>query len=187
MPVGIYIRNPSEKERLKKGAHTGIPTSKEAKNKLSLALKGNKNMLGRHHSEETKRKMSLAQKKHLLQHPEKLEKMRMINCGEKSHLWKGGITPENIAIRRSLKYIEWRRKVFTRDFFVCQECKQIGGKLHAHHKKRFSTFMEEIKYNLPLLPLYEAAMIYKPLWDIENGITLCKKCHSKKGTKIARR
>ena len=35
--------------------------------------------------------------------------------GENSHLWRGGITPINKALRSSLEYEEWRTKVFERD------------------------------------------------------------------------
>jgi len=98
---------------------------------------------------------------------------------EKNHNWKGGATPLLILIRNSHKSQIWRQEVFKRDSFVCQKCKQVGGQLHAHHEIKFSVLMENVKYNLPLLPLYEAAMIYKPLWDISNGTTFCEKCHKK--------
>lgn len=39
--------------------------------------------------------------------------------------------------------------------------------------------MEEVKMYLPLLSLYDGAMIYEPLWDMNNGITYCRKCHDK--------
>ena len=103
---------------------------------------------------------------------------------EKCYGWKGGITPITQQIRHSKKYKKWRQNVFIRDNFTCQRCKQIGDELNAHHKKPFHKFIEEIKINLPLANLYKEAMAYTPLWDLENGITLCKKCHNKiKGKK----
>jgi len=99
--------------------------------------------------------------------------------GEKSPNWKGSkcITPITIKIRHSDKYKIWRQNIFIRDNFTCQECGQIGGKLEVHHIKTFHKLIKEIKKYLPLLDLYEGAMLYTPLWDISNGITLCEKCH----------
>jgi len=82
------------------------------------------------------------------------------NRGEKSPLWKGGISPINARIRCEEKYIKWRRAVFARDNWTCQSCWQKGGKLNAHHIKPF------IKYP-------------NSRTDLENGITLCYKCHRK--------
>lgn len=31
--------------------------------------------------------------------------------------------------------------------------------------------------NLPMLEIYDAAMLYSPLWGTNNGITLCEPCH----------
>lgn len=72
--------------------------------------------------------------------------------------WKGGVTSEFRKIRTSLKYGEWREAVFTRDFYTCQKCKKVGGKLNAHHKQSFA--------DNPKLRT-----------EIKNGVTLCAKCH----------
>jgi len=90
---------------------------------------------------------------------EKISKSRTgIMMGENHHNWKGGITPKNKAIRDSAKYLNWRKKIFKRDNWTCQECKQRGGDLEVHHIKKF------IKYP-------------KLRFKVSNGITLCKECH----------
>ena len=87
--------------------------------------------------------------------------------GEKSHLWKGGITPINKAIRSSLEYEEWRRKVFERDLYTCQDCGQIGGYLQADHIKPFAYF-PDLRF------------------ELSNGRTLCIDCHKKTDTYMGR-
>jgi len=66
----------------------------------------------------------------------------------------------NRAERLTDEYIEWRQKVFERDNYTCQECGATGD-LQAHHIKPVSQYPELI-------------------YDVDNGITLCKKCHAKK-------
>lgn len=74
--------------------------------------------------------------------------------------WKGGIMSENKKQRQSENYIKWRTGVFVRDKYTCQDCKQIGGHLHAHHIKSFSKF-KELRF------------------EESNGLTLCFNCHKK--------
>jgi len=92
--------------------------------------------------------------------------------GERSHLWKGGITPLNKQIRSSFKNRQWRSDVFTRDDFTCQNCNQQGGKLNAHHIKPFAQIISENH-----IKTFIQAMECEELWNINNGITLCKDCH----------
>jgi hypothetical protein len=67
-------------------------------------------------------------------------------------------TDEAMMVRNSNEYKAWRDAVFERDDYTCQYCKKRGGKLNAHHIKRFSKF--------PELRM-----------ELTNGITLCSDCH----------
>ena len=172
MPAGVYNR------------------SEEHRKKMSEALKGNKNMLGKHFSEETKRKMSIAKlgkeswnkgispsekTKRILseinkgeKHPfygkhhskEIRKKMSEAQKGKNGHNWKGGITSLNHFFRNNVDYKIWRKAIFERDNFTCQVCKQYGGDLRVHHINNFADF-PELRF------------------AINNGITLCKNCHQK--------
>lgn len=88
--------------------------------------------------------------------------------GEKSATWKGGITLEHLRIRNSQEYREWRTRIFIRDNYECQNCNARNGNgkdiyLHVHHIKSFSEY-PDLRF------------------DMNNGITLCKKCHYKEHT-----
>jgi len=78
--------------------------------------------------------------------------------GNKSPCWKGGVNPIHDTIRKSLKYKLWRTAVYKRDNYICQLCSQRGGRLEVHHKKPFAKYP-------------------KLRFRINNGITLCVKCH----------
>jgi len=108
-----------------------------------------------------------------------IPKLRKAFLRENNPLWKDGKTKVDKLLRECAKYEFWRQSVFEKDNFTCQKCGQKGGDLVAHHKKPFSKLLDEVKKNLPLFGLYEGALIYTPLWDVDNGITLCLKCHKK--------
>lgn len=102
--------------------------------------------------------------------------------GEKSSQWKGGITPIRIKLYNSWKWKQWRMDVFKRNNYVCQKCNKRGGRLHSHHCLiPFSQILNAIKEwaNEFNLDIYETAMKWQPLWDINNGQTLCLECHRK--------
>lgn len=82
------------------------------------------------------------------------ERMR----GEGNHFWKGGVNGENDTLRHRREYKDWRTSVYERDNYTCQCCGSYGGRLNAHHINQFSDY-PELRY------------------DINNGITLCAKCH----------
>jgi len=103
-------------------------------------------------------------------------------AGEMNYNWKGGITPLKHLIRHHFKYRQWRSDIFTKDDFTCQICGEKGCYLEAHHcPKKFSEIINE--YQIKTL---EHALNCEELWNINNGITLCRKCHdkTKKGHKL---
>jgi len=81
-----------------------------------------------------------------------------------------------ISIRRRLfstfQYYQWRSDIFTRDNFTCQYCGKRGGKLEAHHIKPFVKIIEEND-----IKTFRQALKCEELWNLNNGITLCIKCH----------
>ena len=74
--------------------------------------------------------------------------------------WKGGVTPVNERIRKSVKYKIWRDTVFKRDNYICQLCGKRGGELNADHIKQFALYPEF-------------------RFEVSNGRTLCVNCHRK--------
>ena len=94
----------------------------------SLRQKGNKNMLGKKHTDKTKEKMS--------------KNRAGKNIGKQHHLWKGGISKGYKTGYYSRAYKDWRTKVFTRDKYICQQCGVSGNKkyLTAHHIKSFANY-----------------------------------------------
>ena len=104
--------------------------------------------------------------------------------GKKHPNWKGGITPLRSQIRALLDNEQWRNIIFERDNYICQKCGVRGGRLEAQHikafNKTFSEFLKEYDQFSPMEDketLVRLAIKYKPFWDINNGITLCKECH----------
>jgi len=43
-------------------------------------------------------------------------------AGDKHPNWKGGITNFRVRLYVSYKYTNWRRTIFKRDCYTCQEC-----------------------------------------------------------------
>ena len=105
-----------------------------------------------------------------------------------------GLRPLQTMIRNIVEFKQWRKMVFQRDDYTCQECFKKGGNLEPHHKKLFFIiFTEFIRQYSQFSPfddkeiLLRLATTYDPFWDINNGKTLCRDCHNierKKDKKI---
>lgn len=130
------------------------PLSDATKEKLSLALRGRKL------SDETKRKIGMAQNgRRGFRHSEaSRRKIGDGNRGEKSHMWKGGISDANKRIRLSVDYRLWREAVYLRDNYTCQKTSVRGGDLHPHHILNYSQY-PDLRF------------------VVENGVTLSVAAH----------
>src|SRR3990167_10657307 len=160
MPKGVYIRTKSVWNKGKRGVHIswnkGKKLSKETKMKLRLIN------LGKKHSQETKKRMSKSKMGHFVS-LEIRKKISEAQKGEKGNNWRGGVYPLNRAIRKLPEYKAWRQRVLERDGFSCVWCGQLRGEIEADHIYPFS-YHPELRF------------------DINNGRTLCRKCHSKTPT-----
>ena len=134
--------------------------SQETKEKIR------KSATGRILSEETKRKISVANlgrlawnkgTKRWWNSPSDFQPGQ--NKGENHPRWKGGNSREYKTGYYSKEYRGWRMSVFLRDNFTCRNCGVKNCYLTAHHIKSFAHF--------PVLR-----------FDLNNGLTLCEKCHS---------
>lgn len=146
----------------------GYEMSEEHKKKISLARKGKNFREGTKHTSETRKKMSVAAKKR-------------VDAGT-HNFWKGGTTKLRDRIENTIEYRLWRESIFERDDYTCIWCKKRGRTLNADHIIPFSQIIEKLKFEQGVDELYEKAINYKLLWDINNGRTLCRDCHKKTDT-----
>lgn len=181
----VHSKEQNEKHNAKiRGTHP----SEETKRKMSESAKKNGTglwMTGKHHSIETRKKISFYQKNKIVSnetklkmsksrigtHPSEETKNKMSKIakerhyrpsplrGEKCHFWKGGITndPYPYDWNKTLK-----RSIRKRDNFTCQLCgkKQDNKNFSVHH----------IDYD-------------KLNCNPNNLITLCSSCHTKTNSK----
>lgn len=81
---------------------------------------------------------------------------------EKHYKWKKDRTlaDEKHRTRSTHEWKDWRMKIFERDLYTCQECGESGVYLEPHH----------------IIPIRSDM---NKLYEINNGITLCRPCHQK--------
>lgn len=82
--------------------------------------------------------------------------------GKNNHNYNPNLTKEERIKSRSMLYgdnmTKWRNSVFKRDDFTCKICNKKGTYLNAHHLNSYHAHPKE-------------------RFDLNNGVTLCKKHH----------
>ena len=145
------------------------------KKNISIAKKGKPNLKlrGKNHPRwNRKLKNQVCEQCKSMFNSDRLRKFCSNKCRYKSQSGKEptqlqknrGIKPRTYYLKTnkygSAEAREWRKRVFERDGYTCQICKIRGGKLNAHHILPFSKYPSE-------------------RFNVNNGLTLCLKCHSK--------
>jgi len=173
------IKHSEETRRKISEAMKGRKRSEETRKKMSEAKTGeNHPNFGKHFSEEHRNKISESCKKSFEgrkrffseEHRKKLsdaktgvkrsDEFRRNMSGENHHNWQGGISGWRTVLMNSAAYKAWRNAVYKRDNYTCQLCGERNGNLQAHHIQPVRDHKNDLL-----------------IFDINNGITLCKDCH----------
>ena len=88
---------------------------------------------------------------------------RLSNIGENNPSWNHELTKEDRENSYQRNHIsgnkEWTKAVYDRDGHTCQSCNIRGGTLNAHHIDSWKDHKDD-------------------RFNIDNGVTLCKTCHT---------
>lgn len=107
------------------------------------------------------------------------KKISQTLSGETEQTWNGfRNTREEKIVKNMDEFNNWKKEILKRDNYQCVECKEVEG-LHVHHIKRLLEIINEFN-----IQTTEDARNCKILWDINNGKTLCIKCHNKEHQKL---
>lgn len=169
-----YIMTEEHRKNISNGKK-GVKFTKEHRNNISRSNIGKPGYwLGKKRSREDIAKF---RKSHLgkKQSDEiRLKRMKSIS-GSNNYNWKGGLTSVVRQVRRCFKYRQWRSDIFTRDGFICVLCGKKSNWIEAdHYPKSFSDIFYRNK-----IKTIEESLECEEFWDINNGRTLCFKCHDK--------
>lgn len=142
--------------------------------KAGLALgtrKGFNGRTGYKHREESKRKVSAANRKFWAANPDKAKERGAKNRAEKAYNWKGGIAKLAVSIRAMHEMRKWQESIKTRDGH-CVRCGSTSN-LEAHHIRSFADLLRDCA----IKSRDDARRHAVILFDLSIGETLCIPCH----------
>lgn len=146
------------------------PTQKQLDSLELGREKGTNHLEGIPKSEISKKKRSKTMKRFIEENPEFTKERAKNTRGEKHYNWKGGQTSLNQAIRSLHEIRKWQQVIKKRD----KRCTKCGSKNHleSHHIISVSEMID-----IYHIKTREDAVNCKDFWNLDNGITLCRKCH----------
>lgn len=102
-----------------------------------------------------------------------INRERCIERNKKNKKKEKDLVPTSLAsrLRSSSSGKKWKMAVLEKDNNQCIVCK-TSHKLVAHHLVRFSIILKIFG-----IQSVDEAYLCESLWDIGNGVTLCKLCH----------
>jgi hypothetical protein len=96
--------------------------------------------------------------------------------GSKNHNWKGGLSGWRKLARGRLNE-HFVRPVMQRDNFQCQWCLSKKNIVVHHHKRTFMEIVELVRLEINESNIDEFVNSIVQNHSLDDGITLCKKCH----------
>ena len=133
--------------------------------------KGTNHLEGTKRSKETKRKMSESAKRWCADNPGLVSARAINNRGENHYLWNGGSSKLNTSIRQTTENRRWMEAVKGRDV-TCVNCGSTEN-LESHHVEALAELIER----LGVTSREDARKHAGELWNLDNGIALCQRCH----------
>lgn len=105
------------------------------------------------------------------------EHRRILYLGELNPNYRNGLRYIGTRMRGLIAYKRWKLMVFQRDKFTCQMCKNKFPRklLEPHHKIRLWKLLEDYSGDKNNPNWLNDPYFY----DVDNGVTLCKRCHRK--------
>ena len=133
---------------------------------------GTNNRTGYKHREDSKRKASESNKAFWAENLDKAKARGEKSSGPLHYNWKGGCSRLNAAIRRLTENRKWMDAVKDRD----KKCLVCGAteKLESHHIVPLAVLV-----GIHGITSREQAVKFEKLWDLNNGMTVCARCHYK--------
>lgn len=174
-----YWSDPERK--VKHGNSIRNSTSYQSSRKSFNVLGENNGMYGKHHTLETRRRMSVNRtgKKQSKATIEK--RVNTFKEKYKNREIKGMSKCIKAHLHTNIK---WYRRVYERDAFKCVKCGGNKPKLDAHHIMPLSHIIKRLSLGKKFLSdkdRYDWLIQQPEILDMEltNGITLCRICHMK--------
>lgn len=131
--------------------------------------KGTNHRTGYKHREESRQKTSASNLAYWAVHPKQLAERGAKIRGANHYRWNGGASKLNSAVRRMTEHRKWMDAVKARDgACLCGSTQD----LESHHVTPLAELIERHS-----ITSTDDARNCAELWNISNGVTLCRRCH----------
>lgn len=129
---------------------------------------GDNHLRGTKKSDSAKAKIRAANRAYWLAN--KAAAIARAKSGPDHYAWNGGISQLNRSIRQMTEHRRWSLAVRARDG-CCVRCGSVEN-MESHHRDELAALISRHG-----ITNRSEARQCAALWNIENGITLCRRCH----------
>jgi hypothetical protein len=134
-------------------------------------MKGTNHRTGYTHRDESRAKVAASNAAYWAANPESAKARGAKLRGPAHYRWNGGSSRLNISVRTMTENRRWMDAVRKRDEH-CKRCRSVDA-LEAHHLVPLSQLIQ----SLEIRNRDDARRNADVLWNLGNGLTLCRPCH----------